>query len=241
MLKATIYYLVSSTCSKNQSPFNMNDISQQKNAVLGLRFFYPIWAVIGMFNLLYIPSVLIDKSNPVLTANNIINNEMLFRVGIAGSLLTQLLSLVAVWFLYRLFYSSFKEAVAITAVFSFLGMPIAMLSTANKIAVLDVLDDPNQVITLLNEETYGTVIATIFWGLWLLPQAYMVMKSPLFPTIMGWFLILAGVGYTLSAFLYFLDVKESLIMEILDMFTMGEVIWMLWVLFMGARWKRLEA
>ena len=115
-----------------------------------------------------------------------------------------------------------------------------MLSIANKMAVLDVLDDPDRVITLLNQETYGTVVATIFWGLWLLPQAYMVIKSPLFPKIMGWFLIVAGVGYTVSAFLYFLGYKGSTIMEILDMLTMGEVIWMLWVLIMGANWKKLE-
>ena len=110
-----------------------------------------------------------------------------------------------------------------------------MLSTAKQMAVLDVLDTPEQVISLLNEQTYGTVIATIFWGLWLLPQAYIVIKSPLFPSIMGWFLAIAGVAYTLSSFLYFLGFKESSIMEILDLLTMGEVVWMLWVLVMGAR------
>ncbi len=218
----------------------MNDLSQQKNALLGLRIVYPLWAVIGMFNLLYIPSKLIDKSNPAFTAENIINNEMLFRMGIAGSLFTQLISLVAVWFLYRLFYNSFKEAVAMTAIFNFLGMPITMLSISKQMAVLDVLDNPDQVISLLNQETYGTVIATIFWGLWLIPQAYMVMKSPLFPSVMGWFLAAAGIGYTLSAFLYFLGFKESIMMEILDTMTIGEVIWMLWVLIMGARWKAVE-
>lgn len=219
----------------------MNDLSKQKSAVLGLRIVYPFWAAIGMFNLLYNPSALIDKSDPILTAQNIIDNEMLFRIGIAGSLFTQLISIAAVWFLYRLFYSSFKEAVVLTALFNFLGMPITMLSIANQMAVLDVLDNPEQVISLLNQETYGTVIATIFWGLWLLPQAYMVMKSPLFPSIIGWFLVVAGIGYTLSAFIYFLGFKDSIMMEILDTFTMGEVIWMLWVLIMGARWKKLES
>ncbi|MFK7952627.1 MAG: DUF4386 domain-containing protein, partial [Ekhidna sp.] len=115
-----------------------------------------------------------------------------------------------------------------------------MLSISNKMAVLDMLDSPDQVIALLNQETYGTVVATIFWGLWLLPQAYMVIKSPLFPKIMGWFLILAGAAYTLSAFLYFLGFKGSVVLEVLDLMTMGEVIWMLWVMIMGARWKKLE-
>ncbi|MEP0985229.1 DUF4386 domain-containing protein [Ekhidna sp.] len=218
----------------------MKDLNKQKKAVLGLRIVYPLWAVIGIINLLYIPSQLIDKSNPALTAENILNNEWLFRVGIAGSLFTQLISIIAVWFLYRLFYDSFKEPVILTALFNFLGMPITMLSVANQLEVLDVLDKPDLVIALLNQQTYGTVIATIFWGLWLLPQAYMVIKSPLFPKIMGWFLIVAGIGYTLSAFLYFLGFKDSLLMEILDTLTMGEVIWMLWVLIMGARWKALE-
>ncbi|WP_420316099.1 DUF4386 domain-containing protein [Ekhidna sp.] len=217
----------------------MHTLTQQKNAVTWLRIIYPLWAVLGMFSLLYVPSQLIVLSDPELTASNILANEMLFRLGIAGSLITQLFSVAAVWFLYKLFYSKYKDATILMAIFAFLGIPIAMLSTADQLMVLEVLDQPDQVVSLLKQSSRGTIIATIFWGLWLLPQGYMIIRSPLFPRIIGWFLILAGAGYTISAFAYFLGIK-GLLIDVLDYLTFGEVIWMLWVLFMGARWKALD-
>ncbi|MEQ6165991.1 DUF4386 domain-containing protein [Ekhidna sp. MALMAid0563] len=217
----------------------MHTLPQQKNAVKWLRILYPLWAVLGMFSLLYVPSQLIVLSDPELTASNILTDEMLFRLGIAGSLITQLFSVAAVWFLYKLFYDAYKDAVLLMAIFAFLGVPIAMLSTADQLMVLEVLDQPDQVVSLLKQSSSGTIIATIFWGLWLLPQGYMIISSPLFPRVIGWFMILAGAGYTISAFAYFLGIKGILI-DVLDYLTFGEVIWMLWVLIMGARWKALN-
>ena len=217
----------------------MHTLPQQKNAVKWLRILYPLWAVLGMFSLLYVPSQLIVLSDPELTASNILTDEMLFRLGIAGSLITQLFSVAAVWFLYKLFYDAYKDAVLLMAIFAFLAVPIAMLSTADQLMVLEVLDQPDQVVSLLKQSSSGTIIATIFWGLWLLPQGYMIISSPLFPRVIGWFMILAGAGYTISAFAYFLGIKGILI-DVLDHLTFGEVIWMLWVLIMGARWKALN-
>jgi len=217
----------------------MKDLIKQKQAVTGLRIVYPLWAVVGMFSLLYVPSTIVDKTDPQLTVENIINNETLFRLGISGSLITQLLSLVALWFLYRLFYQSYKEAFVIMAVFNFIGMPIAMYSNTQLLSVFDVLENPDQVMFLLSHNVNGTSIATIFWGLWLFPMGYMIIKSPLFPKLIGWLVVIGGVGYTVSAFAYFMGYKGALL-EIMDYLTFGELIWMIWILIMGARWKNLE-
>ena len=217
----------------------MENLYQQKNAVIWLRIIYPIWAVLGMFSLLYVSAKLIDLENPQLTVDNIISNELLFRFGIAGSLLTQLFVIAAVWFLYKLFYANYKDAVILTAVFALVGVPIDMLSTANELMVLEVLDRPDEVVYLIQQSRKGTAIATIFWGLWLLPIGYMIIKSPLFPRVIGWLVILAGAAYTVMAFASFLGIKGSF-KEMLDYLTFGELIWMLWVMIMGARWKALE-
>lgn len=217
----------------------MKDLYQQKNAVKWLRIIYPTWAILGIVSLLYIPSILIDTSNPELTIANLQDQTLLFRFSIVGKLITQLINIAAVWFLYKLFYDSYKDATILMAIFAFLGMPIAMGSLLFEVAALDVLDNSSQVMTYLSFAKYGTSIATIFWGLWLFPIGYMVIQSPLFPRIIGWFLVAGGVGYTLTAFMYFLGVKGT-VLEILDLLTIGEVLWMLWVLFMGARWKKLE-
>jgi len=214
----------------------MSNLDQEKTAVFWLRIIYPLWAAVGMFSLLYVPGQLFEANDPGATAANIEAHEWLFRAGIAGSLVTQLFSVAAVWFLYKLFHRSYKDAVILMAVFTFLGIPIAMYSTTHQLAVLDVLNDAEQAYLFLQLNTRGTMIATIFWGLWLLPLGYMVIRSPLFPRLIGWLVVLAGAGYTIAAFAYFLG-AEGLWMDILEYLTFGEVIWMLWVLFMGARWK----
>ena len=67
----------------------------------------------------------------------------------------------------------------------------------------------------------------------------MIIKSPLFPTVIGWLVVLGGVGYLVPAFMKFLDLDGGLI-SILDYLTMGELIWMIWVMALGAKWKNLE-
>lgn len=217
----------------------MENLQQKKNAVKWLRIIYPLWAALGIFSLLYVPSELIDLENAQLTVDNITSNEFLFRLGIAGSLITQLFVIAAVWFLYKLFYSDYKDATILVAIFALVGIPIDMLSTANELVVLDVLDQPDQVVYLLAQSRKGTAIATIFWGLWLLPIGYMIIKSPLFPRIVGWLVILAGAAYTIMAFTSFLSIKGTFIVA-LDYLTFGELIWMLWVMIIGAKWKAVE-
>ena len=217
----------------------MEILNQQKNAVKWLRIIDPLWAVVGMFSLMYVPSQLIDVSNPQLTASNIASNELLFRLGIVGSLITQLFSVGTIWFLFQLFYEDFKGACHLMAAFTFLGIHIDMMSTANQLAVLEVLNSPDQVILFLKLNSRGTMIATIFWGLWLLPLGYMIIKSPLFPRLIGWVVIAAGVGYTFNAFAYFLNIK-GVVTEVMEYLTFGEVLWMLYVLILGARWKMIK-
>ena len=74
----------------------------QKKSTKLLRILYPIWAIVGMFSILYVPSKLITE-NATDTAKNILENQLLFRLSIAGSLLTQLLFIAAALLLFELF------------------------------------------------------------------------------------------------------------------------------------------
>ena len=83
--------------------FNLNSLTH-KQIVNYLRIMYPAWMIVGMFSLLYIPSLIIGE-NASETANNIIQNETTFRLGIAAGLITQLFQIIVVLFLYKLFAS----------------------------------------------------------------------------------------------------------------------------------------
>lgn len=50
-------------------------------------------------------------------------------------------------------------------------------------------------------------VGSLFFGLWLIPIGYIVVSSQRMPMWLGRILILGGVGYILSAFLLFMDVR----------------------------------
>ena len=50
----------------------------------------------------------------------------------------------------------------------------------------------------------GYYISSMFWGLWLLPLGYLVIKSGYFPRVLGFLLVIGGIGYLVDLFIRFL-------------------------------------
>jgi hypothetical protein len=215
-------------------------MENKKNLVTLLRFIYPLWAIIGMFSIMYVPSKLINWKDSLITANNISANELLFRLGIFGSLITQLLFIFAVLILFKLFKKVNKNQSLLMIVFALVSVPIAMLNTLNRLAALRLLGNPEQMMFFLNLNIDGMMIATIFWGLWLFPLAFLVYKSGYFPKFLGVILGLAGLGYVLDSITYFLIPNITFFGPIVEVLTIGEVIFMLWVIFRGAKLSKIK-
>ena len=224
-----------------------SDISQSQ-AVKYLRLMYPIWFVIALVGVMYIPSTLIVPGDASTTASNIMGNELLFSTGIVASLVTQLIHIIVVLVLYQLFKTVNKDHSWLLVVFGLVGVPIAMLNDLNRVAALLIVRggdyltafEPSQLNALmlffLNLNEQGMYIATIFWGLWLFPLGYLVYESGYFPKIIGTGVMLAGLGYTLQPFtLLLLPAFQSIIMPILYILTMGELIFMAWLIVKGAK------
>ena len=62
-----------------------------------LRILYPVWALVGMFSLMYVPSQVVVPGDAAATAAQIASQELLFRAGVVGSLATQILFLFGVF------------------------------------------------------------------------------------------------------------------------------------------------
>jgi hypothetical protein len=232
------------------------DISQRK-AVTVLRILYPIWAVVGLFSIMYVPTTLIVPGDVTTTANNIMANELLFRMGIIGSLVTQVIQIFVVLLLYKLLKPVNKNYAVLMVVFALVGIPIAMLNTLNRVAALVLLngadylklfgaDHLHTLVKLfldLNEQ--GVFIASIFWGLWLLPLGYLVYKSGYFPRILGVFLIIGGFGYLLDSFTHFILPNyanyEAIFVVVIPLLTIGELLFMGWVVLKGANLPEMES
>ena len=225
----------------------ITDLSQSK-AVTILRILYPIWFVIGLFGIMYVPSTLIVSEDAAATANNIMANELLFNMGIVGSLITQLIHIVVVLVLYKLFNPVNKNHAILLVVLGLVGVPIAMLNELNKVAGLLLLQGSHYLAAFeqaqlqslmmffLNLNEQGILIATIFWGLWLLPLGYLIYTSGYFPKILGILMLLAGIGYTLEPFVHLLLPNYSaIIVPVLYIMVMGELIFMCWITIKGEK------
>jgi len=227
------------------------DLSQRK-AVTVLRILYPIWFVVGLFSVMYVPSTLIVPGDATTTANNIMANELLFRMGIAGSLIVQLIQILVVLVLYKLLKPVNKNYAVLMVVFALIGIPISMLNTLNRVAALVLLNGADflevfgvdqlhaLVMLFLNLNEQGVMIAQLFWGLWLFPLGYLVYKSGYFPRILGVLLMIGCFGYLLDSFSNFLF-NEEIILPVSILLTSGEILFMGWLLIKGANLPEMES
>lgn len=225
----------------------ISDLSQQK-AVTVARIMYPIWMIVGYFGLQYEQSTFIVSGNASETANKIMANETMYRLSIVAGLLEPIIFVLAALVLYQLFKSVSKNHASLMLVFVLISAPITIISTLNHVAALLVLNGADylkvfdtaqlQALSMLFLNIYdkGIAIATIFWGLWLFPLGYLVYKSGYFPKFIGVLLTIAGFGFLLNPIAQLLlPVYQTTLISISDVLTLGEVLFIAWLLFMGAK------
>jgi hypothetical protein len=98
-----------------------------------------------------------------------------------------------------------------------------------------------QVMFFLELNAQGVYVAQIFWGLWLIPLGVLVAKSGFFPKFLSYLLYLAALGYLIDSvgFLLFPS-YVNLFLPISSILTIGEVLFMLWVIIRGAKFSEKQ-
>lgn len=210
---------------------------------------YLLLVPLGFFGGMYIPSITVP-GDAATTVNNILAHVSLFRLSVLSVLAIPIINILVALFLYKLLKPVNKNHAVLMVVFVLASAPIAMLNELNHFAVLLLLNGADylkvfsidqlysQVMFFLNLHHYGTFIAQIFWGLWLLPLGYLVFKSGFLPRILGVLLIIAGFGYVIDAFILFL--LPDLNITISQFTFIGELLFLLWLLFKGVNVEQWE-
>jgi Domain of unknown function (DUF4386) len=217
-------------------------------------FLLLILSPLAVFGMIYVPSILIVHGNAATTARNIMASESLFRLGIASTLLSQLVGIFWVLVLYQLLKPVNKNMAVLMVIFNLLIVPIAMLNELNQFAVLllssgaDYLRvfTPGQLHALmslfLNLHDYGIQIAGIFWGLWLFPYGFLVFRSGFLPRFIGVLLMIGCFSYLIQSFVGFLSPNLVVYTAWLAALTSsGELLLPLWLLIKGVnveQWKK---
>jgi hypothetical protein len=211
-------------------------------------FLYLIANLFAPITLLYLPSRLIVRGDAAATASNVLASESLFRWGIVLSLFTFLAQIFLVLALYQLLNIVNRNMAALMVIFSLAAVPISMLNELTQLAALQLLSGADYLNVFTSQQLdalayfflrlhgQGLNIAQIFWGLWLFPMGYLVLKSGFLPRILGILLMIACFGYVIQSFSAFLGYNVSLIL-----FTgWGELLLLLWLLIKGVnveQWK----
>ena len=175
--------------------------------------FYLGVGISGMLGFLLIRPEIYVAGDAAATLANLVEREMLARLGIALELLVVLTqALAAVWF-YKLFRTVSSTAAGSLAAFGLINSTAILSSAAFLVTALTVALDPAlapggdaaataQLMYEMSGAFWG--VGALFFGLWLIPMGYLVVVSRWMPRPLGWILMAGGVGYILSAFVVYL-------------------------------------
>lgn len=203
---------------------------------------YLILIPLGFFGVVYVTTALVVPGDMAATISNIAASEGMYRLSMVSALLMNIVSVMLVLVLYKLFKSVDKDMAGLMLVLLLLGAGIAMLNELNHFVALVFSSVAAQVVFTADQSQYfvglfldmyefGSYIAGVFWGLWLFPLGYLIYKSNFVPKILGVLLVIAGVGYVAESFLLFL--APELGIPITDYTFIGEVTITLWLLIKG--------
>jgi uncharacterized protein DUF4386 len=215
---------------------------------------YLILVPLGIFGVLYVPSALIVPADAATTARNIVASESLFRLSILTALAVQVINLLVVLLLYKLLKPVNRDLAALMVIFLLTGVPIAMLNELNQLAALRLAGGAAYLNGFSAEQLHalvpfflglhkdGVLIAEIFWGLWLLPMGWLVIRSGFLLKILGVLLILGCLGYLADSLTYFLFPAYAAAVSPIATTPAGiaELLFALWLLIKGVnveQWK----
>lgn len=213
---------------------------------------YLVVVVTGIFSLIYVPSQITVSGDTYATADNIVTHSSLFRAGIAAFLLKQVAFLLLPFVLFKLLRSVSQEIAVLMVALVAVSVPIALISLVSRLNALDILNgdlgmalapDQLQFQAMLSLNAYGNGlrVTTLFWGLWLLPFGYLVIRSGFLPRILGFLLVLGGLGYVGQVFWQVLLPEKGFPDSVLLLAAVGEIGTCLWLLVMGVHRRQPHA
>ena len=236
--------------NSNRMTARIVDTSQRKAArVAGFMFLFSL--IVPLLNWTFVLSKLIVAENVIATANNIMANELLFRIGITIELIMSVGLIVLALALYIILKPVNKnlallalllklvEATIVVAIVlvSFIALQILNGEAYLTAFTLEQLQVP--VGLILNSHTAIYSIPMVFLGLDMMVFSYLFFKSKYIPKILAGFGILSFALIFIHALMYIITPKYAamLINQIIFYAPSGlfEIIIGIWLLVKGLK------
>jgi hypothetical protein len=173
---------------------------------------YLLLIAAGIFAEFFVRSQLVVPGEASATAANIAAQEGLFRWGITGDLIMLLCDVFLAWAFYVLLKPVSRNLALLAAFFRLVHAAIYGANLLNLFFVLQLSGGPGFLAPFAPDQIHalmlmfmgghatGYLIGLVFFGVYCLILGRLVMRSELFPAVLGVLLMVAGVGYLIDSF-----------------------------------------
>lgn len=210
---------------------------------------YLVLAVSGGWAELAVRSGIRVPGDAAATAANVVSQASLMRLAFVADLVNITCFLLVALVMYAILKSVDDRIALAMVVFNAVAVAILGVNLLNHLGALLIATEPAHtaglssgtsaalVTFLLDLHRHGYHVAQIFFALWLLPLGYLVYRSGYFPRVLGVLLMIGCGGYLAGvAATYLSPGFESPLAPFLALPAgLAEVLFLLWMLVMGAR------
>ena len=209
----------------------------------------------NLFVFIFVSGSLNVAGDAAATAENIRASESLYRSGVVSYLIVFLSEIGATVLLYKLLKPVNETVALLMMVTRLMQAAIHAVNLVNFIFPLILINGgdylttftPGQVDSLVllftDAHYYGVLVSEAFFALSLFLLGYLVVKSALFPSILGIMLAIAGAGYVLDSFGIFLLPEQATLFAniMIAPAIIAELSFTLYLLIKGVRTPKTES
>jgi hypothetical protein len=219
---------------------------------------YLLVGIFGGFSEGFVDPKMYVVGNAAATAGNVIANSGLVRMGVIAHLLDGTFFVFTAMTLYTLLHHVHKSVaramlilvilasgtICLNSVFQYESLRVA--TDSSYVSAFGIAGSNALVLLLLDTQHYGTLIAQVFFGLWLVPLGYLTYKSGLFPKWLGVVLIIGGICYLIDLFAAFLfpNLGQKIHVFVIIPSAIAEISMVLYLLIVGVKkpiWQKPSA
>lgn len=211
-------------------------------------------ALAGGFGEIFVPLQLVVSGDAAATARNIVDSNLLFRLGFASYLVEALCDISLTLVLYVLLRPVHRHLALLAVFFRILSTATFAMTELFYVAPALILGgadylrafSPDQLNSLallsLRFYAYGSGLFMVFYGVPSIVLGYLMFRSGYFPKFLGVLLALGGLGFVASSFLLILAPAYASFVLILPTALAGLAL-TLWLLIRGvdvAKWEEKQ-
>ncbi|MFC0681296.1 DUF4386 domain-containing protein [Lysobacter korlensis] len=192
---------------------------------------YLVLFVAGTVGFLLIRQPLYVPDDAMRTAANFVAHEGLARLGISLDLVTVLAQALAAIGFFVVFRRVNSVGAASITAFGLLNCAVVLMAAAFSATALQVAlrggpTSASEALTLYDLNAGTWTAAGLLFGLWLIPMGWLTVRSGM-PRVLGWILVVGGVGGVLSTFVSVLAPDASGLAGVLPLAVVPGEVWLI--------------